>query len=113
PDNGARLLYPGAVGEAAFDRLIDQCLDKYFSHPSYWLLDGCPYFSIYELTKLMAGLGGLDATRKMLDRFRQRVRGAGFPNLHLNAVVWGNPILPGETSPADAKKVVEALGFDS
>jgi len=113
PYDDARLLYPGAVGEAAFERLIDHCLERYFKHPSYWLLDGCPYFSIYELTKLMAGLGGLDATRKMLDRFRQRVRQAGFKDLHLNAVVWGNPILPGETSPTDDREVVEALGFDS
>lgn len=112
-NNDARLLYSGAIGEAAFERLINQCLNKYFRHPSYWLINGCPYFSIYELTKLMAGLGGLATTRKMLDRFRQRVRQAGFPDLHLNAVVWGNPILPGETSPADDKEVVEALGFDS
>src|SRR5690606_25826917 len=37
----------------------------------------------------------------------------GLPGLHLNAVVWGRPILPGENTPTDIEKVVHDLGFDS
>ena len=33
--------------------------------------------------------------------------------MHLNAVVWGQPILPGEKKPADSVKLVRDLGFDS
>jgi hypothetical protein len=39
--------------------------------------------------------------------------GFGLPGLHLNAVVWGQPILPGEKTPVDAAKLVRELGFDS
>ena len=35
------------------------------------------------------------------------------PGLHLNAVVWGKPILPAEKAPADPVKLVKDLGFDS
>jgi hypothetical protein len=33
--------------------------------------------------------------------------------LHLNAVVWGRAILPGEQEPADPTRLVRNLGFDS
>lgn len=113
PFEDAKLLYPGAVTPETFEVIMDHCIENYFRHPSYWLIDGCPYFSFYELTKLMEGFGGIERTRDLLNLFRAKVKAAGFKDLHLNAVVWGNPILPGETAPADAKAVVDQLGFDS
>ncbi|QHI70783.1 glycosyltransferase WbsX family protein [Tichowtungia aerotolerans] len=112
-ESSAKLLYPGAVTPETFDRIIEHCIETYFKHPSYWLMDGCPYFSIYELTKLMAGFGSVGETRRCLDRFRIAVKDAGFPDLHLNAIVWNNPILPGETSASDPYDLIQALGFDS
>jgi hypothetical protein len=111
-ENAARL-YPGAVTPETFETLMEHCIQTYFKHPSYWRIGGCPYFSFYELTRLMEGFGSLAETRRLLDLFRAKVQAAGFPDIHLNAVVWGNPILPGERAPADAKAVVDALGFDS
>ncbi|MCF7816374.1 MAG: glycoside hydrolase family 99-like domain-containing protein [Kiritimatiellales bacterium] len=113
PFENATLLYPGAITPETFETVMDHCIETYFRHPSYWLIDGCPYFSFYALTKLMAGFGGIEQTRDLLDLFRAKVKAAGFPDLHLNAVVWDNPILPGETAPVDAKAVVDQLGFDS
>ncbi len=108
-----KVLYPGAVTPANFDRICDHVIRSYFRHPSYWRIDGKPYFSYYELTKLMDGFGSVEATRAALDRFRARAVAAGLPGLHLNAVVWGRPILPGEKKPADAAQLVKDLGFDS
>ena len=113
PFDNAKLLYPGAVTAETFEQVMDHCIENYFRHPSYWLIDGCPYFSFYELTKLLEGFGGIERTRDQLELVRAKVKAAGFKDLHLNAVVWGNPILPGETAPADAKAVVDQLGFDS
>jgi hypothetical protein len=45
--------------------------------------------------------------------FRAKARAAGLPGVHLNAVVWGQPILPGEKTPVDAARLVRDLGFDS
>ncbi|HNY26701.1 MAG TPA: glycoside hydrolase family 99-like domain-containing protein [Candidatus Sumerlaeota bacterium] len=109
----ARLLYPGKVKPETFDAICRLVIEKYFKHPSYWTLDGKPYFSIYELNKLLENFGSVEATRAALDRFRQMARDAGLPGLHLNAVVWGQPILPGESTPVDAADLVKRLGFDS
>ena len=108
-----KLLYPGAVTEATFDTLTDTIVEKYFSQPSYWQIDGKPYFSIYETNRFIHGVGGIDNARRALDRFRAKTRAAGFPDLHLNAIVWGIQIVPGETALRDPKEMLTALGFDS
>lgn len=107
------VLFPGTVTPENFDKICDFVIEKYFKHPSYLRVEGKPYFSLYELTKLLDGFGSVAATRQALDRFRAKAIKAGLPGLHLNAVVWGQPILPGEGTPLDAAKLVDELGFDS
>ncbi len=108
-----KVLYPGTVTPENFDKICDHVIRSYFQHPSYWRIDGQPYFSFYELTKLLENFGSVEATRTALDKFRSKTVAAGLPGLHLNAVVWGRPILPGEGKPADAAQLVKDLGFDS
>lgn len=107
------LHYPGAVTPAAFERLTDHVVEHYFSHPSYWTVDGCPYFSVYELFRFVEGLGGLDSAREALERFRRKTVAAGFPGLHLNGVVWGIQLLPGEQSVREPRELLDILGFAS
>ena len=107
------LLYPGAVTPEAFEKICDHAITSYFRHASYWRIDGKPYFSFYDLTKLLNSFGNVEKTRAALDAFRAKAVAAGLPGLHLNAVVWGRPILPGEKKPADAAQLVKDLGFDS
>jgi len=108
-----KVLYPGKVSPAGFERICDHLIKDYFSHPSYWKIDGKPYFSVYDLGKLQESFGSVAATRAGLDAFRAKAKAAGLPGLHLNAVSWGQPILPGEKVPADPAKLVRDLGFDS
>jgi hypothetical protein len=107
------VLYPGRVRPETFEAVADLVIGRYFSHPAYWTIDGRPYFSFYELTKLMENFGSVQATRAALDRLRAKAQAAGLPGLHLNAVVWGRPILPGESKPADPVQLIDDLGFDS
>lgn len=108
-----KLLYPGRVSPATFDKVGDHLVKDYFRHPSYWRIDGKPYFSFYDLTKLLENFGSIEETRRALDRLRAKAVAAGLPGLHLNAVVWGQTILPGEGKPADTPKLIKDLGFDS
>jgi hypothetical protein len=106
-------LLRGAISRSAFDAAAEHIIQCYFPHPSYWRVDGGLYFSIYELMRLVHGLGGLDATRAALDGFRERTRVAGLGEIHLNAVVWGVQILPGETTIRNPNEMLERLGLDS
>jgi hypothetical protein len=107
------VLYPGKVTPETFDKICDHVVKDYFSRPSYWRIDGRPYFSFYDLSKLVENFGTMEATRAALDRFREKTKAAGLPGLHLNAVAWGRPILPGEKKPADLPALIRVLGFDS
>lgn len=107
------VLYPGKVTPAGFGRICDHVIRDYFVHPSYWRIDGRPYFSFYDLTRLLESFGSVPATRTALDEFRAKARAAGLPGLHLNAVVWGNTILPSEKKIADPARLVRDLGLDS
>lgn len=110
---GKELLYPGHVSPRMFGYITDLIIDRYFKHPSYLMVDGCPYFSIYDLSKFVDIHGSVEATRKAIDGFREKVRAAGFPDLHFNAVAWGKPVLPQEVVIKDLPQLVAALGFDS
>jgi hypothetical protein len=112
-DTEQKLLYRGQITPETFGKMTDYVISTYFKHPSYWLIDGCPYFSIYELTKLLANFGSVSATRTALDEFRKKTKAAGFPGLHLDAVVWGHPVLPQEQKPANIAELIGQLGFDS
>ncbi|TAN35969.1 MAG: hypothetical protein EPN23_09700 [Verrucomicrobia bacterium] len=106
-------LFPGAVTPENFDKICEHVIKDYFLHPSYWRIEGRPYFSFYDLSKLVENFGTPEATRAALDKFRAKAKAAGLPGLHLNAVAWGQPILPGEKVPTDLAGLIKKLGFDS
>jgi hypothetical protein len=89
------VLIPGDVTRETFDKMVDDIIEKYFKHPSYWLVDGSPYFSIYDLDTLVKGLGDIEKTKNALADFRAKTKAAGFPDLHLNVVIRGGYIIGG------------------
>jgi len=108
-----RLLYPGKVTPETFAKIGDLLVSRYFVHPSYWRIDGKPYFSVYDLQKLVESFGDVASTRRAIDALRAKAVAAGLPGVHVNAVAWGTPILPGEKAPSDPAKLIADLGFDS
>lgn len=108
------LQYAGAVARQAWETLTDYVVEHYFSHPSYFCIDGCPYFSIYELATFVKGLG-LEGAYEAMNSFRDKVKKAGFPDLHLNIVAWGlSPwsfqVLPVESRIASPLETAQRLG---
>jgi Glycosyltransferase WbsX len=93
--------------------MTDHIVNTYFRSSSYWMLDQCPYFSIYELFNFVASMGGVRPAAKAIEDFREKTRAAGFRDLHLNAVTWGVKLLPGQTEVVDLKSLLEQLQIDS
>lgn len=111
--NERKLMYPGVIAPETWDKMTGYIIEKYFKHASYWLVDGAPYFSVYDLSKLITIFGSAEGAAKGLADFRAKTKAAGFTDLHLNAVVWGQTILPGEQKVDDPAKLVKDLGFNS
>jgi hypothetical protein len=108
-----RLLYPGPVTRETFETVVAHTIETYFKHPAYWLVNGAPYYSIYDLSALVEGLGGVEATRDALAYFRAKTKAAGFADLHLNQVLWNSGVLPGESEVRDPGDLLKTLGYDS
>jgi hypothetical protein len=113
PANPVKLLYPGKVSPATWDKITDLIINRYFKHPSYWKIDGKPYFSIYDMNVFLSSFGSLPQARIALDRFREKAREAGFPGIHVNAILWGQPNLPGSQTPANWPALCTNLALDS
>jgi hypothetical protein len=113
PKDPIKLLYPGTVTPATWDKICDLVIARYFRHPSYWKIDGKPYFSIYEISKFLTSFGSVEKARTALDRFRAKAKAAGLPGLHVNAILWGTPNLPGGHTPANWPQVARDLALES
>ena len=116
------LIWSGKQDEVQWNIICDRFINKYFSHPSYYKINGKPVFMIYDVENLIAGLGGLENTRRCIDEFRAKVVAAGHPGLELQLTQWGDrslavPNLSGVDSNANCRRstaeILEALGFDS
>lgn len=86
------VIWKGAVGREQFEKVCHRVIDKYFSQPNYYQINGEPVFQIYDLENLVEGLGGSQKTKEALDWFKEETKKAGFPGLHLQLIVYGNTL---------------------
>jgi hypothetical protein len=84
-------LWDGAVDLENFKIIVDRVINQYFHKPNYYKIDGKPVFSIFSISNLIRGLGGLDEAAQALQYFRDEVKKAGFPGLHIQTIVFDTP----------------------
>ncbi|PWG74364.1 hypothetical protein DF186_18290, partial [Enterococcus hirae] len=64
--------------------IVDRVINQYFKQPNYLKIDGKPLFSIFSVGKLLESFdNNVEEARKALDYFRDEVKKAGFPGLHI------------------------------
>lgn len=108
-----KLLYPGKVSPERFEEISDLVINRYFTKPNYWKIDGKAYFSVYDVQNFVEGFGSIEATKTAMNQMREKAILAGLNGVHWNLVAWGNPILPVEKAPSNTPELIEMLGFDS
>ena len=116
-DFGNTVIWKGAVGRSAFETVANRVINMYFTQPNYYKIENCPVFMIYDVKKLVSGLGGIEKTREAIQWFREQTKKAGFADLHLQITIWGeNAVnLSGFDSnrQGSTKDIVFLLGADS
>jgi len=111
--NDTSLLWDGAVDWNNFRIIVDRVIKQYFKQPNYFRIDGKPVFSIFSIDNLLEGFGGsMEEARKALDYFREEVKKAGFPGLHIQWNQGGGSIMSPEQAARFAEKV-KKMGFNS
>jgi hypothetical protein len=108
-------IWRGEVDRDEFEIICHRVIGKYFSHPSYYKVDGKPSFMIYDLNKLIQGLGGIEETKDALDWFRKETRKAGHKGLDLQLTLRqsGRNVtgIDGDNL-GTQPEVIRELGFD-
>ncbi len=112
------LLYSAATDREQFERVWTRNLERYLTHPNYYRIDGKPVLSIFLVPKLVADLGGTDATREAFDWLRRKAGDFGLPGVHLQAIHW--QVVPREVGENLARlgninmvELIRDCGFDS
>ena len=101
-----------------FKIIVDRVINQYFKKNNYFKINDKPVFSIYNFTQLVEDFKGLDGTKKIFDYFRQEVKKAGFPGLHIQLIgrgINGDPHLLGGKFGEDKSidEIISMLGINS
>jgi hypothetical protein len=117
PDNLTDI-WSGQVDRAIFENLVQRWIEKYFTRKNYYKIDGKPVFSIYDMSNLVSGLGGLAQTAEAFEYFRAEVKKAGFPDLHLQMILTDLRYInvsgvDGSSEKIDEATLIKALKVDS
>jgi hypothetical protein len=113
------LIWKGTVDWEDYKNVVAHVINHFFKQPNYLKIDGQPVFAIYRTDLLLASFGkSWDETRKGLDYFRDEVKKAGFPGLHLQLIHdwnWEEPYLlsPRAADGKTAREVTALLGANS
>ena len=83
------LIWRGGQDRAEFEKIAHRWIEKYFSQPTYYQIDGKPVLMIYDLNTFINGLGGLEQAKDALAWFRSEVKKAGFKGLELQPLRRG------------------------
>ena len=89
-DDDSRL-WNGAIDWPNFKIVVQRVIEQYFKQPNYYKIQGEPVFSVFSVDNLIKTFGSLEETRKGLDYFREEVKKAGFPGLHIQLMTGGVP----------------------
>ncbi|MCJ8329613.1 MAG: glycoside hydrolase family 99-like domain-containing protein [Lentisphaeria bacterium] len=111
------VVWKAVTNRQQFETVAKRVISQYFSHPSYYRIDDCPVFEIYELRNLVQGLGGTGQCIEALNWFREETKKAGHPGLHLQLCSWGSHRknmsgVDGATETTVSEEL-DQLGFDS
>lgn len=80
-------IWDGAVNRETFHTIVHRTIEKYFSHPSYYKIDGKPVYMLFDLENLVRGLGGVQKTLDAIEYFREETVKAGYPGLCLHLTI--------------------------
>jgi len=93
------ILWNGAEDWANHKIIVERVIKQYFNQPNYLKIDGCPGFSVFSVPNLLESFGGdVKEARKALDYFREEVKKAGFPDLHIQWNQGGGSVMSEESA---------------
>jgi len=112
--DGTTVIWEGRANRAKFETICHRIIEKYFSRPNYYKINGKPVFAVFDLQNLVNGLGGIKETQDAFAWFENQSAAAGYGGVHFQLTLWGDhkSDLPDGTKMKDSK-LAPLLGFSS
>jgi len=107
------ILWNAKVDWKNYQIIVDRVINQYFRQPNYFKINGEPVFSIFSIGKLLESFdNSVEEATKALNYFRDEVKKAGFPGLHIQWNQGGGSLMSEEAARQFAKNVND-MGFNS
>jgi len=106
------ILFDPKIGWDDWKQVVSRVISKYFSCPNYVRIDGCPVFAIFSPSLFIKGFGSTSEAAKALDYFRDEVKKAGFPGLHIQFTPGGGSD-PTPEERLETDMFIDSLGVNS
>lgn len=107
------ILWDARIDWENYRIIVDRIINQYFKKPNYFKINGEPVFSIFSVDKLLQSFNNsTEEARKALDYFRDEVKKAGFPGLHIQWNQGGGSIM-NEEQAARFNGRIRDMGFNS
>ncbi|MDD6473677.1 MAG: glycoside hydrolase family 99-like domain-containing protein [Bacteroidales bacterium] len=106
------ILFNPDVDWEQFKTVVHRVINQYFKLPNYLKFDGCPVMGVFSFQNLVRGFGSIEETAKAIAYFREEVKKAGFPDVHLQMTVGGGSYMSKEAE-AELHALVDGLGINS
>lgn len=104
------------ITPARFKEMTDYCIKNYFKKENYMRVDGKIMFSVFNISKFVEDMGGIENAATAVCDFRKRVADAGLGEVHFSAMDGSAMFLAeGTVSDTYAKvnEVARTLTIDS
>ncbi|MCL2879381.1 MAG: glycoside hydrolase family 99-like domain-containing protein [Treponema sp.] len=108
------VIWEGKADRRKFETICNRIIEKYFSRPNYYKINGKPVFSVFDIQNLVSGFGGIQETRDAFAQFDKLSSDAGYRGVHFQLTMWGDhaTYLPDGTRMQDSA-LAPLLGFSS
>jgi len=111
------IIWDGAVDRKEFEIIAKRLINKYFKHPSYYIINNKPVFAIFDVETLIRGLGGIKQTKSAFEWFNQLAIENKLKGVHFQLVLRNNTNFDEykkeDNTVYTLKDVIEEIGFDS
>jgi hypothetical protein len=77
------VIWKAGIDRREFEIVGRRWIEKYFTHPSYYKIDGKPVLMIFHYPNFVDGLGGPDAAAEAVAWLDEEAQKAGLPGIHL------------------------------
>lgn len=77
------VIWQARIDRREFEIVGKRWIEKYFTHPSYYTIEGKPVLMIFHYSNFINGFGGVDQTAEAVAWLDEEIKKAGMAGLHL------------------------------